>query len=107
MSWVVEFLNETVRDEFDALPVDVQASLARIADLIRARGLEHVGMPYVRHLQGKLWEMRGRGKSGIARNIYVTVRGRRVVIVRAFVKKTQRTPREEVETALQRAREAV
>ena len=56
---------------------------------------------------GKLWEMRGRGKSGIARNLYVTVRGRRVVIVQAFVKKTQRTPREEVETALQRAREAV
>ncbi|WP_300971756.1 type II toxin-antitoxin system RelE/ParE family toxin [Thiocapsa sp.] len=35
----------------------------------------------------------------------VTVRERRVVIVRAFIKKTQKTPRKEIEIALDRARE--
>ena len=83
MKWTVEFLNETVMAEFDALPMDMQASLARIADMIRDNGLEKTGMPHVRHLQGKLWEMRGKGRDGIARNIYVTVTGRRIVIVRA------------------------
>jgi len=33
-----------------------------------------------------------KGKDGISRAIYVTARGRRVVVVRVFVKKTQKTP---------------
>ena len=51
------------------------------------------------------WEMRMKGKDGIARAVYVTAKGRRVVVVRAFVKKMQKTPRREIEIALQRARE--
>ena len=47
----------------------MQASLLHIAELIRDYGLEKTGMPYVRHLQGKIWEMRGKGRSGIARAI--------------------------------------
>jgi phage-related protein len=39
--------------------------------------------------------------------MYVTVKGRRVVIVRVFVKKTQKTPRREIEVALARAREVL
>ncbi|NJO38064.1 MAG: hypothetical protein HC871_11200 [Rhizobiales bacterium] len=45
------------------------------------------------------------GRAGIARAIYVTAIGRRVVIVRVFVKKTQRTPRHELKIARQRAEE--
>ena len=105
MSWSVEFLNETVEAEFSRLPNDMQASLLHIAELIRDYGLEKTGMPYVRHLQGKLWEMRGKGRSGIARAIYVTVVGKRVVIVRCFIKKTQQTPKSEIALALERAKE--
>ena len=61
--------------------------------------------PYVRRLEGKLWEMRMKGKDGIARAVYVTESGHRVVVVHVFVKKTQKTPRREIETALQRAKE--
>ena len=57
------------------------------------------------HLQGRLWEMRLRGRDGIARALYVTVPGQRVVVVRVFVKKTQKTPRREMELALERAKE--
>jgi phage-related protein len=39
--------------------------------------------------------------------LYVTAVGRRVVVVRAFVKKSQKTPRAEIELALQRAREVL
>jgi phage-related protein len=46
-----------------------------------------------------------KGKDGISRTVYVTANGRRVVIVRVFVKKTQKTPRREIEIALQRAQE--
>ncbi|MGN1038978.1 MAG: type II toxin-antitoxin system RelE/ParE family toxin [Mailhella sp.] len=91
--------------EFDSLPKDMQASLGRIAFLIRDNGLEKTGLPYVRHLQDKLWEMRGKGKDGIVRGLYVAVSGRRIVIVRCFIKKTQKTPDSEIKLALQRARE--
>ena len=100
-------MNETVKDEFDALPLDVQVSLARVAELIRSMGLDKVGMPYVRYLQGKIWEMRGRGKDGIARSLYVAVKDRHIVIVRSFVKKTQRTPQDELKIALKRAKEVL
>jgi phage-related protein len=63
--------------------------------------------PYVKHLTGKLWEMRLKGKDGIARALYVTALGRRVVIVRAFVKKTQKTPDSEIDLAQRRAKEVV
>jgi len=53
---------------------------------------------------GRLWEMRLKGRSGIARALYVTASRRRVVIVRAFVKKTGKTPRREIELALSRAK---
>jgi phage-related protein len=46
-----------------------------------------------------------RGKDGISRAVYVTAKARRVVVVRVFVKKTQKTPRREIEIALQRAQE--
>ena len=107
MKWTVEFLNGMVEEEFHALPVDLKASILRIATLIRENGLEKTGMPYVRHLQDKLWEMRGKGKDGIARSIYVAVAGRRVVIVLSFVKKTQQTPKDEIKIALKRAKEVL
>jgi len=67
--------------------------------------LEQVREPYVKHLEDKLWEMRLKGKSGIARAVYVTAIGRRVVVVHVFTKKTEKTPRHEIEIARKRAKE--
>jgi len=106
MPWVVELLDDRVRDELEALPPDMQARFRRIVELIQGYGLERVHEPHVKHLEGALWEMRMKGKDGIARAVYVTATGRRVVVVRVFVKKTQKTPRREIETALKRAQEA-
>ena len=61
--------------------------------------------PYVKHLEGKLWEMRLKGRGGIARSIYVAASGQRVVVLRTFVKKTETTPRREMEIALARLKE--
>ena len=103
MTWIVETLGPIVDDELAALPADMRAKFSRISDLIESMGLERVGFPNVRHLQGRLWEMRLRGRDGIARAIYVTAAGRRVVVVRVFVKKTERTPARELKLALKRA----
>ena len=105
MAWVVELLDDRVRDELDAMPPDMQARFRKIVELIQGYGLERVHEPHVKHLDGPLWEMRMKGKDGISRAVYVTARRSRVVVVRVFVKKTQKTPRREIEIALQRARE--
>lgn len=104
MAWVVETLNATVDDEIAALPEDMRARLTRVSAFIEAVGLERVGEPHVKHIRGPLWEMRLTGRDGISRALYVTAAGKRVVIVRAFIKKTQKTPRQEIELALARAK---
>jgi phage-related protein len=62
-------------------------------------------MPHVRPLGSKLWEIRMKGRAGIARAIYFAAPGRRLVVVRAFVKKTEKTPRREIELAARRMEE--
>ncbi len=56
-------------------------------------------MPHVRHLEGKLWEMRLKGRDGIARAVYVARTRQRLTVLHIFIKKTQKTPRKALETA--------
>jgi phage-related protein len=104
LPWTVTTLNATVDAEIEALPADMQARLVRISELITAVGLEQVGLPHVKPVQMPLWEIRLSGQSGIARALYLTARDRRVVILRVFVKKTQKTPHSEIRLALERAK---
>ena len=105
MSWAVELLDSRVKAELDGLPSDMRASFERIVRLIQTQGLERVREPYVKHLEDALWELRLKGRDGIARAIYVTARGRRIVVLRVFIKKTQKIPRRELELAARRAKE--
>ncbi len=83
----------------------MRARFEYISRLIEKFGLERVREPHAKHLRGPLWEMRMKGRDGISRALYLTVVGKRVVVVRAFIKKTQKTPAGEIELALKRARE--
>jgi phage-related protein len=103
MRWVVETLNPTVDAEIGALPADMRARFVRLAELIEQLGFEALPRDSVKHLEDRLWELRMTGRDGISRAIYVTAEGRRVVVVRAFIKKTQKTPLRELEIARQRA----
>lgn len=105
MQWKVETLDGRVDAELLALPADMQARFFHIAELIEAKGLPSVGEPHVKHLTGKLWEMRMSGRDGISRALYQAASGRRVVVLRAFVKKTQKTPQSEIDIASERAKE--
>ena len=101
----MEVLDHRVLKELDALSADVRQRFLRIAELIERHGAAAMHEPHVKHLEGKLWEMRMKGKDGIARAIYVTAAGERVVVVHAFVKKSQRTPRRALEIARMRMKE--
>ena len=105
MAWTAETLNDVVDAELEELPADMRARFRYISQLIEEFGLQRVREPHVKHLLGSLWEMRMKGKDGISRALYVTSVGRRVVVVRVFIKKTQKTPNREIELALMRAKE--
>jgi phage-related protein len=83
----------------------MQARFLRLAEHVASAGLHSLSEPHVKHLMGKLWELRPARRDGIARALYVTAIDRRIVVVRAFVKKSRRTPRAEIELALRRAKE--
>ncbi len=105
MGWTVVTLNRLVDEELAALPADMRARFVRIAGLIEALGLERIGGSHVKHLNGALWEIRMTGRSGISRALYVKAKGKRVVVLRVFVKKSRKTPTREINLALQRAKE--
>jgi len=64
-----------------------------------------VGMPHCRSLGQGLWEVRSRISDGrIARVIFCLSEGR-LYLLHGFVKKTQKTPRPEIELALRRMQE--
>jgi phage-related protein len=105
MAWTVTTLGAVVDAEIEALPVDMRARLVRLSEIIEAHGLAALPRGAVDHLEDKLWELRIRGKDGISRAIYVTASAQRVVILRVFVKKTQRTPSKELRLARERAKD--
>ncbi|WP_416339744.1 type II toxin-antitoxin system RelE/ParE family toxin [Paracoccus sp. (in: a-proteobacteria)] len=61
--------------------------------------------PHVKDLDGELWELRAKAQEGIARGIYVTVTGRRVVVLHVFVKKSPKTPKPALELAWERMKQ--
>ena len=106
MGWTVETVS-AVDSEIEALPAALRARLVRLLETVRNVGLDALHAPHVKHLEGKLWELRVRAEGGIARGIYVTATGRRVVVLHVFAKKSRKTPRQALETARKRMRQVV
>ncbi|MHC1550036.1 type II toxin-antitoxin system RelE/ParE family toxin [Phyllobacterium sp. K27] len=104
MNWSVEIFS-SAEAEMDALPPGLQARLIRLMELIESIGLENMREPHVKHISGKLWEIRAKAAEGIARRLYVAVAGRRIVILHVFVKKTQQTPRRALALAYERMKQ--
>lgn len=104
MRWNIEYYSEKVRAEVDSLPVGIRASYARLTELLEEFGL-FLQMPHSRPMGGGLFELRPKGREGIARVFYCAVVGRKIVILHSFVKKTDKTPKRELELAMARLQE--
>ena len=104
MSWSIDYFSERVRLEIEALPVGIRASYARLTGLLMEFGLG-LRMPHSRSMGDGLFELRPRGPEGIARVMYCTKIGRRIVILHVFIKKTQKTPKRDLKIARHRQRE--
>jgi len=106
MDWSVEFYVDArgrcpVAAFLEQLPVRSCDHVVHHISLLQERG-PTLGMPYVRHLQGKLWELRVRTRGAAYRLFYFFCAGRRIVFLHAFVKKTKKTPRREIDMAMRR-----
>ena len=104
MVWIVETWGKAVDVEIEALPVDVRARLRKYREGIELYGPAALPPKHSKYMGDSLWELRLTGRDGIARVLYVTAHANRVILLRAFVKKTQKTPAREIELALQRLR---
>ena len=90
-----------VRQFLRGLDDEAQASIGWAIEQLRVRNTQ-AKEPLVRHLEDKLWELRRESKTNIYRLIYFFYAGRRIVFLHGFQKKSQKTPRSELETAAAR-----
>jgi len=65
----------------------------------------NLGEPHTKAMGQGLFELRLKGKEGIARIFYCTIIGKRIHMLHSFVKKTQKTPKKELEIARKRMKE--
>lgn len=104
MPWIIDYYSEEVRLEFETLPTGIRASYARLTNLLEEFGLD-LRMPHSRAMGGGLFELRPKGREGIARVFYCMKVGRKFIILHSFIKKTNETPKRELDLAHRRQKE--
>lgn len=104
MAYAIEYFHARVLAEIESWPVDVLADYARLVELLIEHG-PNLRLPHSRAIGDGLFELRPRSRSGIGWAFCCFLLGRRVVIVHAFVKKTQQTPEKELKLARRRVKD--
>lgn len=92
-----------VEEFIDGLDPKMRAKVFGRLMLLEEHG-QRLGMPFSRHLEDGIFELRTPQGSNITRVLYFFVVGERAILTHGFVKKAQRTPRCEIERA-KRARD--
>jgi phage-related protein len=107
MNYTVEFVSDNAGDETYSLPKDILAEVIHIMQMMEQHGA-NLGHPYTAPMEGHkgLFEIRAKAKAGIGRSLFCYVKGRKVIILHSFVKKTQKTPKKNIKIALERKKEA-
>ena len=104
--WGIEYYETTrqkcpVQEFIDSLDVRSQARVARTIDLLERFGIA-LGMPYAKHVEGELWELRTRSGTSQYRIIYFLFTGKVFVLLHGFAKKSGRIPERHLRTARER-----
>ena len=104
MNWKVTFYSPSLEEEILQLPAGFVARFLRYAERMEIYGPD-LGMPHTRAMGRGLFELRLKAAEGIARVFYCTVVDRRIVMLHQFTKKSEKTPRKELEIARRRMEE--
>ena len=103
MSWEVVFYDGVEQNVLD-LPPKLQAKMLRLFELVENYGAQLVE-PHSKPLNDGLFELRTKAQEGIARSIYCYMKGKKIVILHVFIKKTNKTPKKDLELARKRMKE--
>ncbi|MCG9625371.1 type II toxin-antitoxin system RelE/ParE family toxin [Vibrio mediterranei] len=103
MSWKVEFYGG-VEDEILSMPPKIQARMIKLLELIELHGA-NLGPPHTESMGDGLFEIRAKAQEGIGRSLFCYLKGQHVYVLRAFVKKSNKTPKKEIKLAKERMKE--
>jgi phage-related protein len=104
MNYTIVYFHSRIKTEIEAWPCGVLADFAKILELLMEFG-PTMRMPHSRAMGDGLFELRPRGREGIGRVFYCFIVGQQILILHAFVKKTQVTPEKELRIARKRMKE--
>lgn len=104
MDYTVEYYSDAVQEEILDLPDSLAARYVVLTRRISAVG-PNLGSPHTEAFGEGLFELRLKGRDGIARVFFCALIGRRVMMLHSFVKKSQKTPAREIELARKRMKE--
>lgn len=104
MAWKITFFDKKVEEETYKFPPGILADFLHIAELIEKFGAD-LGSPHTKAIGRGLFEIRAKGREGIGRSLFCFALKNEIIILHSFIKKTQKTPKKEIETALKRMKE--
>ncbi len=111
MEWKVNYFTDStgkqpVKEWIDTLDIKLKLKIFRAFELLEEFNI-NLKAPYVKPLEDKLYELRIKDQNGIYRVIYFAHTGREFIMLNGFVKKTQKTPKKELELAKKRMMEVL
>jgi phage-related protein len=104
MNYKIEYYNSDIQSWVNKMPAGIRATYARYTELLMEFGLD-LRMPHSKAMGSGLFELRPKGKEGIARIFYCMLVGKKIVMLHGFIKKSQETPSRELKIAKARMRE--
>lgn len=106
MKWHIKYHNQKLEEEILNLPDGLLARYLKLTDLMCEFGA-NLGMPHTKALDGGLFELRVKSKEGIARVFFCTKIGKKIIMLNSFVKKSQKTPKNQLRIAKTRMSEVM
>lgn len=103
-NWKVTFYSPRLEEEILEFPAGFLARFVMYAERMEIYGPD-LGMPHTRAMGHGLFELRIKAAEGIARVFYCTIVGRQIVMLHQFTKKSEKTPRRELDVARRRMEE--
>lgn len=104
MTWSIHYHCQAVESFILDLPPSLLARYLHLTEMMLEFGA-NLGMPHTRAIGDGLFELRIKGKEGIARVFYCTMVGQKIVMLHGFIKKSQKIPLKELKLAQKRLAE--
>jgi len=104
MPYTITYYSDAVQAEVMSLPAALAARYIVLSRRMAING-PHLGEPHTKALGNGLLEIRLKGAEGIARVMYCTQLGQRIVVLHSFVKKIDKTPANDLALSRKRLKE--